>query len=165
MTGANPEDARSEDVGEASASAWSGPDARTGAATFLLEDAGDGWWHCPSPLRCTVVDGPSPKFAPRADARWPETYWLVRTDRPIEWRGDPTFATRWGADHALCRPMAPTRFALVMASSAWTGPIDPTTAGIPAYPVPGVPRGVADAVPLEGLGVKAGIRPDRNGEQ
>jgi len=165
VTGESPAGARNDDVGNKSVSGRNLPSARAGATTFLVEDAGDGWWHCPSPLRCVVIDGPSPRFTPRTDARWPETYWLVRTDRPIEWRGDQSFAKRWGADHPLCSPIAPTRYALVMASSPWTGPIDPTSAGIPVYPVPGAPLVVADAVPLEGLGVKAGIRAVLNGEE
>jgi hypothetical protein len=52
---------------------------------FLLEDEGDGWWHCPSPLRCKVLDGPA--------SRAGETgrFWLVETDPVIEWHGDPQY--------------------------------------------------------------------------
>jgi hypothetical protein len=126
---------------------------------FLIEDAGDGWWHCPSPLRCTVIDGPSPWFPPREGARWPETYWLVSIEPPIAWHGDQRFVARWGADHPLCLPMTPTPYALVMASSSWSGPVGQTGAGIPAYPVPGAPRRVADAEPIQGLGIKVGLLP------
>jgi hypothetical protein len=126
--------------------------------TFVIEDAGDGWWHCPSPLSCVVIDGPSPWFGPRDGARWPETYWLVRTKPPIEWHGQPEFAARWGPHHPLCLPIAPTPYALVMASSPWTGPIDVTAAGVPAYPVVGAPSRVADARPIEGLGMKVALR-------
>jgi hypothetical protein len=77
---------------------------------FWLEDQGDGWWHCPSPLRCEVLDGP----AQYRDFRHP--FWLVRTDPSIEWHGDPYF---WGAeeypDHPLLHAMEPTPFALVTA--------------------------------------------------
>jgi len=125
--------------------------------SFLIEDAGDGWWHCPSPLRCEVIDGPALAFDPPHEARYPETFWLVRTDPPIEWHGEPVYAARWGADHPLCSPIAPTRYALVMASSRWTGPIHPTAAGVPAYPVPGSPRRVADAHPVGGLGMKVAL--------
>jgi hypothetical protein len=131
--------------------------------TFVIEDAGDGWWHCSSPLRCVVIDGPSQRFEPRVGARWPETYWLVRTNPPIEWHGEPTFAARWGPDHPLCSPIAPTPYALVMASSPWTGPIDATAAGVPAYPVAGGPSRVADATPIEGLAMKVALRSDPRG--
>lgn len=127
---------------------------------FLLDDAGDGWWDCPSPLRCEVVDGPAVAFEPPEWQRFPETFWLVRTEPAIEWKGDPTYAARWGPDHPLCHPMEPTRYALVMASSRYTGPMRPTEfAGIPAYPVAGTPRTVADATPVAGLGIKAAVRP------
>ena len=125
---------------------------------FLIEDEGDGWWHCTTPLRCHVVDGPTAWFPERPGARWPETYWLVRTDPPIEWRGDERFAARWGPDHALCLPIEATPFALVMASSPWSGPIDPSRAtGIPVYPVRGAPVRVEDADVISDLGVKAGL--------
>jgi hypothetical protein len=125
---------------------------------FLAQDQGDGWWHCDTALRCVVIDGPAPYFPLRPDARWPETYWLVRTEPPIEWNGDLRFAARWGTDHPLCRPMTPTSYALVMASSPWSGPIDPDRAGgVAVYPVPGRPSRVADAEPIEGLGVKVAL--------
>ena len=125
---------------------------------FLVEDQGDGWWHCPMPLHCVVVDGPAPFFPPRPDASWPETYWLVRTDPRIEWNGDLRFEARWGADHPLCRPIVPTSFALVMASSPSSGPIDSVHAvSVPVYPVPGVPSRVADAEPIRELGMKTAL--------
>ena len=131
----------------------------TMASEFLLEDAGDGWWHCPTPLRCHVVDGPAAWFPPRQDARWPETYWLVRTHPSIEWHGDVRFASRWGPDHPLCSPIEPTSFALVMASSSWSGPIDPSMGlGVPVYPVRNAPSRVQEADPIVGLGVKADLR-------
>lgn len=129
------------------------------ASEFLLEDTGDGWWHCPTPLRCRVVDGPADWFPPREDARWPETYWLVRTDPPIEWHGDSGYAARWGPDHPLCSPIEPTSLALVMASSPWNGPIDPSSGlGVPVYPVRNEPGRVSEADPILGLGVKASLR-------
>jgi hypothetical protein len=128
------------------------------AKDFLAQDEGDGWWHCATTLRCVVIDGPASKFPLRPEARWPETYWLVRTEPRIEWNGDMRFVVRWGADHPLCRAMAPTSYALVMASSPWSGPIDPDRAGgVTVYPVLGAPGGVADAEPVEGLAVKATI--------
>jgi hypothetical protein len=129
------------------------------ATEFLVEDQGDGWWHCATPLRCVVMDGPAPYFPPRPEAQLPETYWLVRTDPRIEWDGDQRFEARWGADHPLCRPIEPTSRALVMASSPWSGPIDPIRAdGVAVYPVSGSPSNVADAAPMQGLGVKAALR-------
>ena len=126
---------------------------------FLIEDEGDGWWHTPSPIRAVVIDGPSPYFPPRPDARWRETYWLVRTDQPIEWNGDERFAGRWGPDHPLCHPIAPTSLALVMASSPWSGPIDPScSGGIPVHPVTNEPSRVEKAQVIEALAIKAGLR-------
>jgi hypothetical protein len=125
---------------------------------FLIEDQGDGWWHCPTSLQCVVVDGPAPCFPPDPEASWPETFWLVRTNPPIEWNGDKQYAVRWGPDHPLCWPITPTSFALVMASSRWSGPIDPSRDGsVPVYPVPDAPSRVADAQPILGLGVKASL--------
>ena len=124
---------------------------------FLIEDAGDGWWHCPSPLRARVIDGPAPKFATREGARYPETYWLVEVDPPIEWHGDTTYVARWGPDHPLCHPIRPTRLAVVMASSAWSGPLR-LTAGAPVYPVVNAASTVADAEIVGGLAVKAGLK-------
>jgi hypothetical protein len=81
--------------------------------SFFIEDAGDGWWHCPSPLQCEVLDGPAPhEEMPRMGRLW-----LVRTDPWIEWHGDEQYIALWGADHPLGRPMAPTPFALVKATS------------------------------------------------
>ena len=128
---------------------------------FLIEDVGDGWWHCQSPLRAEVIDGPSTKFGLRDGARFAETYWLVRTDPAIEWNGDPQFASRWGPDHPLCHPMPPTSYALVMASSPWNGPIDPARGlGIPVYPVLGNPASVEESILADGLGIKAHLRRD-----
>jgi hypothetical protein len=128
---------------------------------FLIEDPGDGWWHCPSPLRAEVIDGPAGRFGARDGARFPETYWLVRCDPAIEWNGDERFAERWGPDHALCRPISPTPYALVMASSPWNGPIDPSRGlGIPVYPVSGAPMSVEDALVIDGLALKVDLRPD-----
>ena len=46
-----------------------------------------------------------------------------------------------------------------MASSPWSGRIDPVhAASVPVYPVPGAPSGVAEAKPIDGLGVKAASR-------
>lgn len=127
----------------------------------LIEDAGDGWWHCATPLRCRVIAVPAAVFLQRTDARWPETYWLVRTDPPIEWHGDARFAARWGQDHPLCSPIEPTPFALVMANSSWDGPIDPARdfGGVPVYPVRNTPSRVEDAELISGLAIKAGLRP------
>jgi hypothetical protein len=127
--------------------------------SFLLEDAGDGWWHCPSPLRCEVVAGPAPapSLPPPEWQRFPETFWLVRTDPAIEWRGDSSYADRWGPDHPLCHPIEATRYALVMASSRYTGPMGAGSGGVPAYPVAGAPSTVAEAEPIRGLGIKASV--------
>ena len=126
---------------------------------FLIEDEGDGWWHSPSPLRAVVIDGPSPYFPLRADARWPETYWLVRTDPPIERHGDERFAARWGPDHPLCHPAAPTSLALVMASSSSSGPVDTSLGGgIPIYPVTNEASRVEEAQYEVAFAIKAALR-------
>jgi hypothetical protein len=66
----------------------------TVVTSFLMEDVGDGWWDCPSPLRCEILDGPAvhPTFMPSTK------FWLVRTDPLIEWHGDESFVKRWGPD-------------------------------------------------------------------
>ena len=129
------------------------------AAEFMIEDEGDGWWHTPSPIHAVVIDGPSPYFPIKADARFPETYWLVRTDPPIEWHGDESFAARWGPDHPLCHPAAPTSLALVMASSPWSGAVDTVLGGgIPVYPVTNEPSRVEDALYDSAFAVKAALR-------
>jgi hypothetical protein len=79
-------------------------------------------------------------------------------------QGEPAFAARWGPDHPLCSPMAPTRYALIMASSSCSGPIGSRGLGIPAYPVPGSPQRVADARPIGGLAIKVDLRADPSGD-
>lgn len=127
------------------------------AINFLIEDTGDGWWHCPSPLHATVIDGPAPKFAPREDARFEETYWLVEVDPQIEWRGDSSYAERWGPDHPLCHPIEPTQLALVIASSPWSGAVDYRRGDGAVYPVVNSARTVAEAEIVGELGIKAGL--------
>jgi hypothetical protein len=123
---------------------------RTMLTRFLLEDQGDGWWHCPSPLRCEVIDGPSPREGRS------ERYWLVRTSPDIEWHGDSRYIERWGPDHPLCKPMDPTPFALAMADRE--EPVRPDlglfSGSVPAGPVLPMPppTRVADARTTSGLG-------------
>jgi hypothetical protein len=123
---------------------------------FLLEDQGDGWWHCPSPLRCEVIDRPA-SYENRS-AR----YWLVRTSPDIEWHGDPQYIELWGPDHPLGHPMDPTPFALVMAAriEPMRGDLGIFDGSVPATPVPRdpEPRAVAEARAIIGLGMKVTIR-------
>jgi hypothetical protein len=123
---------------------------------FLLVDQGDGWWHCPSPLRCQVIDGPAPY------AGFSEPFWLVRTSPDIEWHGDRRYIERWGPDHPLCHPIDPTPFALVMA--AREEPVrsdllifDGSVPAGPALADP-EPMTVADARTLSGLWMKVMVR-------
>jgi hypothetical protein len=127
---------------------------------FLLEDEGDGWWHCPSPLRCKVLDGPA--------SRAGETgrFWLVETDPVIEWHGDPQYP--WGPDHPLLHPIEPTSYALVMATGRPPpfpdrGVLD---GGVPVGPVLPSPRPttVAEARAITGLWIKAMIKTPGQGE-
>jgi hypothetical protein len=88
-----------------------------------------------------------------------ETYWLVRTDPPIEWHGDEQFAARWGPDHPLCHPAAPTSFALVMASSPGSGPHRPVAhRRHSCYPLTNEPGRVEDAEYIGAFAIKAGLR-------
>jgi hypothetical protein len=98
---------------------------------FLLKDQGDGWWHCPSPLECFILDGPA--LVPDVGGE----FWLVRTEPAIEWNGDPNLGDRWGPNHPLAHPFQPTNLALVMAASP-SGCTDLTgDSSIPTYPVLG----------------------------
>jgi hypothetical protein len=124
---------------------------------YFMDAAGDGWWQCPSPLLCEVLDGP----AQYRDFRHP--FWLVRTDPSIEWHGDPYF---WGAeeypDHPLLHAMEPTPFALVTARQEEPirpdlGILDGNVPAGPVLPDP-EPRHVGEARTVSGLWVKAMIR-------
>lgn len=98
---------------------------------FLIEDQGDGWWHCPSPLECIILDGPVAVSAAGGE------FWLVQTEPAIEWDGDEQYVGRWGSDHPLVTPIPPTNRALVMASSAYNTTDLDRDGNIPAYPVVG----------------------------
>lgn len=134
---------------------------RTVLTEFLLADQGDGWWHCPSPLRCEVIDGPAshPTITPSSKL------WLVRTEPLIEWHGDESYIRRWGPDHPLVHPMDPTPYALVMATRRT--PVRPDLGllggGVPAgavLPSP-EPTSVAEARTISGLWIKAVLRATR----
>ena len=106
---------------------------------LLLEDQGDGWWDCPMPLVCFILDGPT--WVPAADGE----FWLVRTEPAIEWNGDSSLGERWGPDHPLAHSFRPTNLALVMAASR-SRRID--LAGdfsVPVYPVFGEASTVDEA--------------------
>jgi hypothetical protein len=132
----------------------------TVAPAFLLEDVGDGWWDCPSPLRCEILDGPAfhPTFMP------PTKFWLVRTEPPIEWHGDESCIKRWGPDTPLARPMEPTTpYALVRATDLQRRPFaDPAIIdnGVPAGPASPSPppRSVAEATTVGDFWGKVGLR-------
>jgi hypothetical protein len=124
-----------------------------------MEDAGEGWWHCPSPLLYEIIDGPTshPSVMPSSKL------WLVRTDPLIEWHGDESFIEVCGPDHPLAHPIDPTPYALVGATGREPpGPIDPTIldAGVAAGPalIPPTPTSVADARTLGGLWMKVILR-------
>lgn len=128
---------------------------------FLVSNQGDGWWDCPSPLTCLVVDGPAP-IAAMPDS----TYLLVKTDAPIQWQPNESFVQRWGPDHPASRPIEPTHFLLLLSSHAphdFTLNLD-DDGGIPAHPVIGdEPRTVNDADGRLGSAAKVSVRrqPDR----
>jgi hypothetical protein len=124
---------------------------------FLLEDAGEGWWHCPSPLTCTVLAGPDSWGAKPTDV----SHILVRTQPAVEWNGDLTYAVRWGPEHALCHPIEPTNLLLVMASSTtWTPTLDNgTQLGTRASPVLNNASSVRTAECRPGLGMVANVSP------
>jgi hypothetical protein len=125
---------------------------------FFIENQGDGWWHCPSPIECTILDGPDVCAA--LVARWPnnrpDTFWLVETAPTIEWNGDMKFATRWGEDSPLCHPIEPTNRALVMAKGH--DDIDLNRGfSVPVYPTRPDAPSLADAEPLVDLGTKVTV--------
>lgn len=124
---------------------------------FWLEDQGDDWWHCPSPLHCEVLAGPGQY----GDFSHP--FWLVRTDPEIEWHGDPQFSGRDEyPDHPLLHPIDPTPFALVMAArvTPWRPNLGIFDGSVPASPVlpDPEPHSVAEARAVGGLGMKVTIR-------
>jgi hypothetical protein len=125
---------------------------------FLLADQGDGWWHCPSPLRCEVLDGPAFHDVIIPTRR----FWLVRTIPQIEWHGDDRYIERWGPDHPLCHPMDPTPFALVMAAREKPlrpdlGIFDGSVPAGPVLPDP-EPTAVAEVRTINGLWMKVMVR-------
>jgi len=117
---------------------------------FFIEDQGDGWWHCASPLICKVIDGPGPRMSTGLDDG-SATFWLVTTEPAIEWNGDQQFASMWGPDSPLCHPIRPTHLALVYANGV---SLD-DRGSVPVYPVLNLATCLADARSTESLGVKA----------
>jgi len=143
---------------------------------FFIRDQGDGWWHCPSPLRCSIIDGPDVCNSRAEASRANNTrFWLVEVDPPIVWNGERRFVDTYGPDDALCRPFGPTARALVFAvlgnpyvggtpwhrararewRDEWTD-LD-GDGSIPVYPVDGATRSVRTAETLESLGMKVGV--------
>ncbi len=145
---------------------------------FFLRDQGDGWWNCPSPLRCTVDDGPG--ICEAFASIYPETpnnsrFWLVTVDPPIVWNGDRS-GQRLGPDDTRYDTFGLTTKALVLAvegdpfpakrwwqrrqrerefDARWTD-LD-RDFSTPAYPVGEGARSVRDAQPMASLGAKASI--------
>jgi hypothetical protein len=122
------------------------PNSREQQITVV--DQGDGWWHCPSPLRCRVLDGPA-----EHPASLGTHHVLLWTDTTIEWHGDPRFADRWGEDHALCHRIPPTNRLLVLASGV---NLD-RDFGVPASPVVNRADTVGEARVLPGLTAKVSV--------
>jgi hypothetical protein len=118
---------------------------------FLLEDQGDGWWHCSSPLTCFILDGPA--SVPDAGGE----FWLVRTKPSIQWDGEPKYEARSGPDHPLAKPLHATNLALVMAASRYGRTDLNGDWSIPVYPVAGDARTVHDSEWIGGLAVKANV--------
>lgn len=123
---------------------------------FLLVDQGDGWWHCASPLRCRVVDGPGPVRGPHsADT----DHWLVAVEPDIEWRGDDQYVERWGPDHPLCHPIEPTQRAVVLAQTSERSISLDGDWSVPVSPVLNQADTLARALVAPGLGMKVRIMP------
>jgi hypothetical protein len=124
---------------------------------FYIVDQGDGWWHCPSPIRCTVLDGPGPLPASVA-SRGGVLHLLVATEPAIEWNGDPQYIDRWGPDHPLCHPIEPTNRLIVLAVDR-SGAVNlDRDWSIPASPVTNGANRLQDVQTVWGLGSKVAIR-------
>ena len=144
---------------------------------FFLRNTGDGWWDCPSPLYCTVLDGPDicgafEEIYPLSSSG--ELYWLVEVEPPIVWNGNHGYAEMWGPDNALCHPFETTR-ALVRAREEGGNVGLRRRADSPddwepvpefydldgddgvAYPVVPGASSVRAAVPMVSLGIKASV--------
>jgi hypothetical protein len=119
---------------------------------FFIEDQGDGWWHCPSPLRCVIVAGPA-----RLKTGFSGEYLLASTDPPIEWHGDSAYSDRWGSESALCRPVQLSGLVLVLASHE-SFRLKGTDWSIPAIPLTNWAESVEDAEFEPELAVKVGVR-------
>lgn len=122
---------------------------------FYIVDQGDGWWDCPSPLRCVVLDGPGP--LPESVSPDRSVSLLVQTDSAIAWKGDASYATRWGPDHPLCHPIVPTNRLIILAETrSWTLDLDGDF-GVPASPVMNGADRLAEVEAVNGLGMKVSI--------
>lgn len=127
---------------------------RTGEE-FYIVDQGDGWWHCPSPLRCVLLDGPGPLPASVSPSRTVSL--LVETDPAICWNGDLSYADRWGRDHPLCHPIEPTNRLVILAENrSWTLDLD-RDFSVPASPVTNGADSLVDVEAVPGLGMKVSI--------
>jgi hypothetical protein len=123
---------------------------------FYVVDQGDGWWHCPSPIGCTVLDGPG--ALPLAVSPHGAVSLLVKTEPAIEWNGDPQYIDRWGPEHPLCHAIEPTnRLLLLAADRSWRIDLDQDY-GVPACPVTNGANRLADVDTVAGLGMKVAIR-------
>jgi hypothetical protein len=100
---------------------------------FYISDQGDGWWHCTSPLRAVILDGPTSLDDVRGYLGLQRL--LVSVDPAIEWNGDPSYATRWGPEHPRCRPITPTsRLELLVPTGSFQAEIEDAWS-IPAIPI------------------------------
>lgn len=122
---------------------------------FYIADQGDGWWHCPSPIRCTVIDGPG-AVAP-SGALVSGVHLLAATELLIEWNGDSQYSDRLGPDDPLCHPIGPTnRLLLGAAGRSWEINLD-RDYSVPAFPVTNGADRVRDAEAIPGLGMKVAV--------
>jgi hypothetical protein len=122
---------------------------------FYIVDQGDGWWHCPSPLRCLVLDGPGPLPAPVSPSR--AVSLLVETDPVVVWNGDPSYAIRWGPDHPLCHAIEPTNRLVILAEDrSWRLSLD-RDFSVPATPVANCADCLPDVQAVAGLGMKVSV--------
>ena len=122
---------------------------------FYLVDQGDGWWDCPSPLRCVVLDGPGP--LPLIPGSGVTGSLLVRTEPAVEWNGDPSYEARWGPDHPLCHAIEPTHKLVLLAGTDSFSLNLAADWSVPATPVNDDAERLDQVQVAGGLGMKVAV--------